>query len=83
MVAERYCLLPAPVTNRAQLFPAEPRVLLTDAESSVLGLLAAGYSNKEIAARLGKAEATVKNQVASILHKLGQPTRARLIAALR
>lgn len=83
MVAERYCLLPEPVTNRRQLFPAEPTALLTEAECRVLALLGAGYSNKEIAARLGKAEPTVKNQVASILHKLGQPTRARLIAALR
>lgn len=83
MVAERYCLLPEPVTNRHHLFPAEPRALLTEAECRVLELLGAGYSNKEIAAMLGKAEATVKNQVASILHKLGQPTRARLIASLR
>jgi len=83
MVAERYCLLPAPVTNRRQLFPAEPAVLLSSAECRVLELLGAGYSNKEIASRLGKAEPTVKNQVASILRKLGQPTRARLIAALR
>lgn len=83
MVAERYCLLPEPATNRRQLFPAEPRALLTAAECRVLELLGAGYSNKEIASRLGKAEATVKNQVASILHKLGAPTRARLIASLR
>lgn len=83
MVAERYCLLPAPVTNRAQLFPGEPALLLSDAENRVLALLAAGYSNKEIALRLKKAEPTVKNQVAAILHKLGQSSRARLIAALR
>jgi DNA-binding NarL/FixJ family response regulator len=49
----------------------------------VLEFLGAGYSNKEIATRLGKAEPTVKNQVAAILRKLGQPTRARLLAALR
>lgn len=83
MVAERYCLLPEPATNRRHLFPAEPRALLTEAECRVLELLGVGYTNKEIAARLGKSEATVKNQVASILHKLGQPTRARLIASLR
>lgn len=83
MVAERYCLLPSPATNRGRLFPAEPAVLLTEAERRVLELLGAGYTNKEIAARLGKAEPTVKNQVASILRKLGQPTRTRLIAALR
>ncbi len=83
MVAERYCLLPAPVTNRARLFPAEPAQLLSEAENRVLELLAAGYSNKEIAHRLHKAEPTVKNQVAAILRKLGLSSRARLIAALR
>lgn len=83
MVAERYCLLPQPATNSRRLFPAEPAELLTDAESRVLALLSAGYSNKEIAVMLQKAEPTVKHQVASILRKLGQTTRTRLIAALR
>jgi two-component system, NarL family, response regulator DevR len=83
MVEERYCLLPVPATNRRRLFPAEPATLLTAAECRVLEFLGAGYSNKEIAVRLGKAEPTVKNQVAAILRKLGAPTRARLIAALR
>ena len=82
-MTERYCLLPEPVTNRRLLFPAEPTMILTPAECRVVELLGAGYSNKEIAARLGRAEPTIKNQVASILRKLGQPTRARLIAALR
>lgn len=83
MVAERYCLLPAPVTDRSRLFFAEPAQLLSQAENRVLELLAAGYSNKEIALLLRKAEPTVKNQVASILRKLGVSSRARLIAALR
>ncbi len=82
-MAERYCLLPEPVTNRRHLFPAEPAMLLTPTECRVAELVGAGYSNKEIAARLGRAEPTIKNQVASILRKLGQPTRTRLIAALR
>ena len=41
-----------------------------------------GLSNREIAAVLGKSPATVKNQVAMILRKLGVPTRTRLIARL-
>jgi DNA-binding NarL/FixJ family response regulator len=32
---------------------------------------------------LGKSPATVKNQVAACLRKLGVPTRTRLIALLR
>lgn len=56
---------------------------LTAAEQVVLALLLNGMSNKEIAATLGKAEPTVKNQVAAILTKHRIPSRTRLIALLR
>jgi DNA-binding NarL/FixJ family response regulator len=56
---------------------------LTVSERTVLGRLLQGESNKEIATALGKAEATVKHQVSSILRKHGVPSRARLIALLR
>ncbi len=56
---------------------------LTPAERRVLSLLLAGYSNKEISSGLGRAEPTIKHQVSSCLRKFGQPSRARLIAALR
>ena len=49
----------------------------------MLSLLLAGLSNKEIAASLGRAEPTIKHQVSACLRKFGQPSRARLIAALR
>jgi DNA-binding NarL/FixJ family response regulator len=42
-----------------------------------------GLSNKEIASELGRAEPTVKNQVASILRKHRVPSRARLLALHR
>jgi DNA-binding NarL/FixJ family response regulator len=42
-----------------------------------------GLSNKEISTALGRAEPTIKNQVASILRKHGVPSRARLIAQFR
>lgn len=75
MVAEKYCLLPKPL-------PADLPVSITAAERAVLQLLRAGCSNKEIAQALGKAEPTVKHQVSACLQKMGQPSRARLIAAL-
>ena len=56
---------------------------LTPAEQVVVTYLRQGLSNKEIATALGKAEATVKNQVSSCLAKLGVSTRMRLIALLR
>jgi DNA-binding NarL/FixJ family response regulator len=77
MVAERYCLLPRPVTPPPT---AEP---ITPAEREVLAFLCAGYSNKEIARFLGKAEPTVKHQVSACLRKFGLSSRMRLMAALR
>jgi len=77
MVAERYCLLPRPVMSPPTL------ERLTPAEHDVLTYLCAGYSNKEIASFLGKAEPTVKHQVSACLRKFGLSSRTRLMAALR
>ena len=77
MVAERYCLLPRPVTA----VPTEAP--LTAAEQHVLSYVCAGYSNTEIASFLGTAEPTVKHQVSACLRKFGLSSRMRLMAALR
>lgn len=53
---------------------------LTPRESEVLGLLAAGASNKEIAGKLHLSEHTVKFHVSTILSKLGAATRAEAVA---
>lgn len=50
---------------------------LTDREMQVLRLLAAGQSNKEIAAGLHIAEKTVKVHISSILAKLGVQSRTQ------
>ena len=52
---------------------------LTDAETDVLRLLAEGLDNRTIAARLGKSEKTVRNQVSVVLSKLGVESRAQAI----
>jgi DNA-binding NarL/FixJ family response regulator len=53
-----------------------PRVTdLSPSELLVLELVAADLTNAEIAARLGKRPATVKLQVAAIIHKLGVSSR--------
>jgi len=54
---------------------------LSERELEILGRVAAGDSNKEIAAALFITEGTVKNHVTSILGKLG--VRDRTQAALR
>ncbi len=55
---------------------------LTPAERSVADLVARGFTNPEIAGRLGVSAGTVKDQVSSALRKLGVRTRAELAAAV-
>ena len=52
---------------------------LTPREFVVLGLVAEGLRNREIAERLGVSEQTIKNQLSSILHKLGAPNRTHAV----
>jgi DNA-binding NarL/FixJ family response regulator len=56
-----------------------PREELTGRETEVVGLMAAGCSNREIADALGTAEGTVKNHVSSILAKFGVRDRTRAV----
>ena len=55
---------------------AEP---LTERELEVLGIVAAGLGNKEVAARLEISEHTVKFHVASIMGKLGAGSRTEAV----
>ena len=54
---------------------------LTEREAAVLKLIAGGLSNHDIAQAFGVADGTVKNQVSSILSKLG--VHDRTLAVLR
>lgn len=50
---------------------------MTSREREVLGLLAAGRSNREIARTLGVSEKTIKTHVSSVLAKLGVADRTQ------
>jgi two-component system, NarL family, nitrate/nitrite response regulator NarL len=58
--------------------PAPIEVGLTDREAEVLRLVARALTNREIAARLGLSEQTVKNHLKHILQKLHLKNRVGL-----
>lgn len=79
-------LHPTHVGDGVQMASAAPRTLdepvesLTRREREVLQMVAGGLGNKEIAARLGISEHTVKFHVASILGKLGAGSRTEAVS---
>ena len=58
-----------------------PAGILTDRELEVLQLLARGFPNKEIAARLNRTEQTVKFHLTSIYRKLEVKNRTGAVSA--
>ncbi len=70
-------LIPSEVSER--LSEHFPQIALTPRETEVLGWVAEGLGNKEIADRLGTASGTVKNQIQTILGKLKAADRTQAV----
>ncbi len=67
------------VSGAAQAKAADSMAeMLSDKEEKILGLIAEGKSNKQIAAAVFLAEGTVKNYVSRIMEKLHANTRTEL-----
>ena len=56
-----------------------PGPRLTRREREILHLLMKGSANKEIAARLGVSDQTVKNQLSTLYRKAGVSSRLELV----
>ena len=52
---------------------------LTPREQQTLYLVACGFSNREIAARLALSEQTVKTHISNMITKLREPNRVALV----
>lgn len=71
-------LVPAEVSERLTEFLAQPA--LTPREVEVLGLIAKGLGNKEVADQLGTSDGTVRIHVQHILSKLGASDRTHAVS---
>jgi DNA-binding NarL/FixJ family response regulator len=70
-------------TRRSELPAAAMLDQLTPREREVLGVLAHGVPDSDIAARLRISEKTARNHVSIIFSKLGITTRAQAVALVR
>jgi DNA-binding NarL/FixJ family response regulator len=70
-------LMPQEVAERLSEY--FPQVALTPREVEVLGCVAQGMANKEIATKLGTASGTVKMHIQNILAKLGASDRTHAV----
>ena len=70
-------LMPHEVAERLSEY--FPQVALTPREVEVLGFVAKGMANKEIADKLGTASGTIKMHIQNILEKLGAADRTHAV----
>ncbi len=72
---------PGPSPSGGPVAPGPPvAATLTDREREIVACLAAGASNRDIAAELVIAESTVKSHVKNVMRKLGVNTRSGVVS---
>ncbi|MER7985394.1 response regulator transcription factor [Streptomyces noursei] len=81
--AEGRAVLSAPAANRVMERVRKPHAALTERQLDILGQLARGLGNREIARALFISEATVKTHLVRIYAKLDVETRAGAVAAAK
>ncbi|MDQ8704747.1 response regulator transcription factor [Streptomyces sp. LHD-70] len=81
--AEGRTTLSPPVASRVMARMRSPQPTLTDRELDILGQLAHGLGNRDIAKALFISEATVKTHLGRIYDKLGVDTRAGAVAVAK
>jgi len=68
--------------NSAQLFKDKDMIGLTTREIEILGIMAQGLKNREIAEKLAISEKTVKTHLNRVFKKLGVNSRSKAILSL-
>ncbi len=81
--AEGRTTLSPPVASRVMARMRSPQPTLTERELEILGQLAQGLGNRDIARALFISEATVKTHLGRIYDKLGVDTRAGAVAVAK
>ena len=69
-------------TTQPAIAPQDAYITLTPRERQIAQAIADGRTNRDIAARLGITEQTVKNHLTSIFEKVGVENRLQLGIAL-
>jgi PAS domain S-box-containing protein len=78
-----HVFLPSGEEDEAPQREAAPEARLTARQLEILRLLAAGMSTEEIVRSLYLSEATVRNHIRAILHRLGSHSRLEAVARAR
>jgi DNA-binding CsgD family transcriptional regulator len=68
--------------NKFRIEPSMSRYHLTEREEEVLDELAKGFTNKEIANKLGITENTVKEHIKRLMQKMNTTTRTGLLSRI-